>query len=665
MTSRSIRGLPAVALTALAVHSAFAAAPSNAPNTSTSGEEPVVVVTATRFAEADPRIPANISVIGREEIRSSPAKDLPGLLKSRAGIDVRALYGSLGIDAAIDLRGFGESAGGNVLILLDGQRLNSVDGSAVSWSAVPLDAVQRIEILRGAGTVLYGDRASGGVINIITDKSSKPRASVTATLGSQDFRGLDAHAAGGNERVYGNLFAHYAKTEGWRQNSQAEQSAVSGRAGTYLGRDGDAFVDYALYSDRSGLPGYVRSAEYQSNPRHSRTPRDSQERNGYRLRPGVALPLSANLRFEAEAAVEHEERHYNNVSFASTGDRERDTWSFTPRLVWKHGLGRLPSETVAGVDHYVGEIDSRFTGSAAQGAKQTSSSAYLQNRTTFGPVTLTLGARHQTMEQSARQEASLFSPAMRGSSTRERTAWDVGLTYGQDAWRVYGKVGTTYRFANTDELFGYDPFTGNSVFAGDLRPQHGYIREVGGSVDLGAVRGQFSVYRLDLVDEIGYDAAAFANVNFDPTRRQGMEAEIDWRLGGGFDARLAYSYTDAHFRSGVYRDKRVPLVARDKAALQLTWNGGQAGKYTVQVNHLGDRPYSGDFANVRKRLSGYTTVDLQAAWDLRPWTVSVRVLNAFDKRYAPYAGYSTFISDYYYYPADGRSFFVSARYDWK
>ena len=62
-------------------------------------------------------------------------------------------------------------------------------------------------------------------------------------------------------------------------------------------------------------------------------------------------------------------------------------------------------------------------------------------------------------------------------------------------------------------------------------------------------------------------------------------------------------------------------------------------------------------------LSGYTLVDLQASWKFKPWTITARVLNAFDKRYAPFAGYSTYISDYYYYPGDGRGFRLAARYD--
>jgi iron complex outermembrane receptor protein len=189
-------------------------------------DEATVVVTATRFSDADPRIPTSISVITQQDIAETPSATLPDILKTRAGIDVRSLSGSLGIDATTDLRGFGDTAASNTLILVDGQRINPIDMGAISWSAMPLAGVQRIEIIRGAGTVLYGDRASGGVSNIITDKSGRPAASIAAEAGSHGYRVLDGHAAGGGEQAYVNLAAHYAEDEGWRQNNQQDQRAL-------------------------------------------------------------------------------------------------------------------------------------------------------------------------------------------------------------------------------------------------------------------------------------------------------------------------------------------------------------------------------------------------------------------------------------------------------
>lgn len=630
-------------------------------------DEATVIVSATRFAEADPRVPANISVITREDIRSLPAFDLPAVLRSAAGVDVRTLYGSLGVDAGVDLRGFGDTAASNTLVLIDGQRLNPIDMGSISWSAVPLESIQRIEIIRGAGTVLYGDRASGGVINIVTDKSGRPRAAVTATAGSFGHRGLDAHGAAGNDRGYFNVFAHHAETGGWRRNSQQDQQALSGRAGVYVGA-GEVFLDWAAYKDSSGLPGYLRRAAWRADPRASTTPDDWQKRDGHRLRPGVKLPLTDALTLEAELSAEREDQHADYASFGSRSDRAKDMLSFTPRLRFRHGLGGLASETVLGLDRYDGDVDARYTTAPRQTAAQTSTAVYFQNITNLTEAwALTLGGRSQRMAQSAHQDAYApwFSLAMDGAATRRRNAWDLGASYSGQGWRAYGKLGTTFRFANTDELFSFNPLTGNPAFAGDLRPQHGRIGEIGGSASLGPVQARASLYRMHLKDEIGYDGALGANVNFDPTRRQGLEAELDWRIAEPLKAKLAYARTDAEFRDGPYDGKRVPLVPRDKLTLLLTWDAGRAGSYSALVNHVGARRYSGDFDNVRGQLPGYNTLDLQAAWNLKPWTVTARLLNALDRRYAPYAGYSPWIADHYYYPADGRSFHLSARYDFK
>lgn len=625
---------------------------------------PEVVVTATRFSENDLKAAANITIINTEEIRNSPSMNLPDILKGIAGLDVRPLYGNMGIDATVDMRGFGDSASSNTLILLDGQRLNPVDMGGISWSAIPMNSIRRIEIIRGAGTVLYGDQATGGVINIITDKSGRSGASITATGGSHGYQGIDANLAGGNEQVYGNVALHYADTDGWRDNNEANQQALSGRTGLYLS-SGELFLDFASYKDKSGLPGSLFTAAYRNNPTSARRPFDTQERDGYRLRPGISFMLSETATVEAELSSASEKYHSNNISFGSTFNRTRDTLSFTPRLRWQHGLGSLASETVAGVDYYLGKVKGISSTYAAQAAKQTSNAVYLQNSTKLDSSwALNLGARRQRMDQRAHQDAyaPYGMPSFSGNSVRSRNAYDAGLVHQTSGWRSYVKLGSTFRFANTDELFGYDPFTGNPVFAGDLKPQHGTIREIGTSFVQGEISAKASIYQLMLSDEIGYDGAAYANVNLAPTRRNGLETELDWRLTNGLKARLSYSYTDATFRKGSYAGKDIPLVAHNKASAQLTWKSGPVGTYSAIANHVGKRTYSGDFANIRGKLPAYTTMDLQASWDLRPWTISAKLLNAFDKRYASTGGYSTFYNDHYYYPAEARSVFVSAKY---
>jgi iron complex outermembrane receptor protein len=637
-----------------------------------------MVVTAKRFPENAMKPASNVVVITADDIRNSSATNLPDVLKTVAGIAVRPLYGNMGIDATVDMRGFGDTASSNTLILLDGQRLNPVDSGAISWSAIPLDHIRRIEIIPGAGAVFYGDQASGGVINIITGKSGHPGASVAVTLGSYGHRGFDAEGTGGGEQGYFNISVHYADANGWRQNSHMNQQAASGSAGLYSSA-GRSFLDYAIYKDASGLPGSVFSAAFNSDPSSARMPEDTQKRDGYRLRPGIVHALSDALDLEAEFTVARENSHGDYVSFSSTSDRTRDTLSLTPRLRWRHDLGQHNSETITGMDFYDGRVNSQSDGAAylspaKQDASQKSSALYVQNSTDLDTNwSLRAGARTQRIDQHAGLSAYTMdfgfgpttSPASSGDVVRSRNAYDLGLIYQAAGWRAYGKIGTTFRFANTDELFTMNPFTYNLMFSGDLRPQHGTVREAGASFERGEVRGKATLYRLDMSDEIGLDGVTFANINFAPTRRSGLETELGWSITAGLKARFSYTYTDASFRDGTYAGKELPLVSRNKAAAQLTWQDAAVGSCSVVANYVGDRRYSGDFANTLGTLPGYLTVDLQASRDIKSWAVTAKLLNAFNRRYASNGGYSTAWSDYYYYPADARSVFVSARYSFR
>jgi iron complex outermembrane receptor protein len=342
------------------------------------------------------------------------------------------------------------------------------------------------------------------------------------------------------------------------------------------------------------------SPAYQANPKSASSPNDTQRSDGYRLRPGIALPVTDTLRIEAEVALEQQDSHYNYASFGSEADRARDNWSLTPRLRWQHGLGGLKSETVAGIDYYSGKVNATYTASANQSAKQDSLGFYFQNTTEFGAGWAgTVGARNQRVDQSASQDPYLGffgpQPGLNDSADYSKNAWDLGLTYSGSGWRTYGKAGTTFRFATTDELFGYDPLTGNPTFAGNLKPQTGTLGEIGGSLALGPLTGRAALYLMNLNDEIAYDGAVFSNVNLAPTRRQGLELEADWRIVPSLLARVSYTYAASTFREGIYDGNQVPLVPKNKAALRLSWDGDSFGQYTAIANYIGQRYYSGDY----------------------------------------------------------------------
>ena len=153
-----------------------------------------VVVTASRFEEKPGDQPIGVSVISGEEIRSSGETSLPRLLSRQAGVFVRDNSGSP--DMQVDLRGFGVTGDQNTLVLLDGRRLSEYELTTARWSSIPIESIDRIEIIRGSGAVLYGGGATGGVINVITKGAEHNGKSFDAYAGGGSYNTQDYRIGG-------------------------------------------------------------------------------------------------------------------------------------------------------------------------------------------------------------------------------------------------------------------------------------------------------------------------------------------------------------------------------------------------------------------------------------------------------------------------------------
>ncbi len=644
-----------ISLTALALCTAFSA------SSTAVADDAIVIVTATRFPDSAPDVGSNVSVISQADIEHSPARTIPDLLKTIAGVDIRPLYGSMGIDSIVDIRGSGDTAGSNTLILVDGQRLNPVDSGSIKWDTIPLSAIKQIEIIRGSNSVLYGDRANAGVINIITDKSDKLRASLKAEAGSFGYSSMDASAGGGKDGWYGNLFAHDASSDGYRVNSDAKQTSAGGRIARRYD-DGEAFLDFSDYRERYGLPSALTLAQYNNNPRQSTTPNYRTENDGYRVRPGASFKLGSELSAEIDGSYSDSQLKARNVDWLYRQQWRETTLAFSPRLKWNHSLASsMSSVTIAGIDFYdgkaVGDQLDFTTGSLQdrQIGQQRSQGMYFQNASLWkNGVDTTAGLRRQHFSQ----QVSDGSANLQAQNGADLTAWDLAAGYRfTPAWRAYVKAARNFRLPNTDELFAYDPNTYKAIFNGALKPQTGQLFEGGLSWSTSQFMQQFTLFQQDNHNEIGYIAANGLNANLDPTRRRGAEWEARWTPERNWTLRGSMTTIQAIFTEGAYSGKTIPLVPGYKESISAQWDGAGAGIHSLTVVSVGDRYFGNDFTNTLNKLDRYTTLDYQVQWNMKPCSVILRAANLTDRRYAA-IGYSST-----YYPADPRSFSVSLKVD--
>lgn len=272
-----------------------------------------------------------------------------------------------------------------------------------------------------------------------------------------------------------------------------------------------------------------------------------------------------------------------------------------------------------------------------------------------GGTRISLGARTERIEKDSSASGTGFAD--------RQHAWELGLSQPLGAgWTGYARVGRSFRLANVDEF----NFTTPNV---PLRPQVSRDHELGARWAYARGKLDARVYRSDIRDEIGFDPngvgpfSAFgfngANVNFDPTRREGVELDWNHALTAALGLRVNAALREAKFRSGPYAGKTVPLVPREALAVRADWTPVAGHRVSGGVNWVAAQ--HADFDN-RCRIPSYTTADARYAWQFHPQAeVALGVSNLFDRKYYTQAfgcaaGQTTSI-----YPEAGRQVTASLR----
>ncbi len=629
---------------------------------------PPIIVQASRTGRTAAEMPANVQVITAEDIARSGQLTVLEVLQKQAGVPIKN-FSDNPTTATVALRGFGENAHGRVLILVNGARLNNPDMSAPNLVRIPLQAVKRIEVIRGPQTVLYGDFAEAGVINIITDTSVevKPVTTVSASAGSDDSYSTHLSKSG----VFEDGVVYFAgtdwnKTGGYRDNGDYESwnldasVAKSWKGGQNLSLS--TFYNESEY----GLPGPLTWQQFKNDPRKTLTPNDRAWSDTWGVNLGGGAPVGDNGKLDANltASRRENESRWLSPTSASHYDSEIDTYSFTPRYTLDNDLSRHQNILTLGSDlrYDTSTIDSHGQGTYfgypyayanLWDFDRTSLAGYAKDEFFLTEtLSLSLGARAERFENRIVKHDDTTT-----ESDVEK-AYDAALLYRpSDNVKVFTRAARYYHAPFIDEIFA-----GAGTPNTDLAPETGTSLEAGTEV---AVAQEWTVgltaYEMDSSDEIYYNPTLYKNLNSpDDTRRRGVESSLRWTRDrvGGFG--LFYDYTDAAFTEGVYDDKTVPLVPEH----MLTVNGEvyMTAEFIAlgNVRYVSSQVSGSDFANTADKLDDYGTLDLALRYEpefLRGFKLLVGVDNVLDREYAYCSFYGTS-----YYPATERTWKMSASY---
>jgi iron complex outermembrane receptor protein len=623
-----------------------------------------VVVTATRDMEEIRKIPADVTVITKDEIERSNAQVVVDVLRDEAGVVIRDFYGT-GKTASVDIRGFGETAPLNTLVLVDGRRVNEIDLSGVDWTQIPLDQVERIEIVRGAGSVLYGDNAVGGVINIITKKPEKPfSAKAEVVGGSYGYHKESGSVSGKWGPLSAILNADYSSTEGYRENGFLRAKNVGGKLTYDLNDDISFNFSGGFHRDDAGFPGGLPEIIYRLHPRVTLHPDDkAQTDDGYGVL-GIKAKLWSLGRIEADLSYRHREVSDSFPSFFFEDERTLSTWGFTPKYILEKHLWNFLNKLTLGLDYYKSdsEVKSFFFGSPnrLEVTKKSVGPYILDEFSILDNLILSLGYRHEWVTFNLFQEI----PRGKDTSRDQESACNVGLDYlFAKRSSAFFSFKRSFRFPVSDELIQFFPtFQVNP----DLKPQTGYHYEAGiRHAFTDQIEANLTLFWIDMRDEIFFNPIVppfGENANFPKTRRLGFEIgakfkPLSWLLLWG-----NYTYIRPELLGEPFSGNDIPGVPRHKGSLGADIDFGKGFLFNTKVNAVGSRHLISDWGNQFGRLGGYYTLDAKLSYSWKGLKAFVGVNNVTDQKYAEWAVTNATGTSQLFYPSPRRNFFGGVSY---
>jgi iron complex outermembrane receptor protein len=626
-----------------------------------------IVVTPSRYSQEISEAASSISVISQNDINNSSATNSVDILRSVPGIVVRDLFGN-GAKASVDLRGFGDMDSMNTLVLIDGRRINEVDLSGVDWSQIPLDQIQKIEVIRGGNSVLYGENAIGGVINIITKKGKgKPRLEIGTEFGSYDKNLEKINFSGSQDKLSYLFSASREGTNGYRNNTFFKTYDYGSKLEYDFTDELSAHFNSGFHRATYGLPGGLSEADISNfGRRFAKNGDDRATDKDYYFVAGAKNEITGLGQLCLDLSYRIKDVNSNLIGGNGGWNPIRisniETLGLTPKFTINKPIFGQENNLTTGIDFYrslysADNLDSSNGLSNITRIHKYSLGGYAQEEFFILKNFSVLGGfRYESVKYSFNFHDFVYLSDIDSRIKPNEKAYNFGLNYkyGDDS-NLFLNINQSYRFPATDEFFnGFSLDT-------SLKPELSKDFEAGVRHNFGKrLHLEVSGYRMKVKDELFTDPTLSwglgATSNYDKTIHQGVDTNANFKVFDNLNLYGSYSYQDAEFYKSHLGGKTIPWVPNHKASLGLRFTFFNYFTMNVGGNYGGSRYRINDVHNALPKVKSYFTTDLGLSYNHKDFTISANINNLFNEYYYEFATYSAFSGNKLYYPAVGRNF---------
>ncbi|HKE12718.1 MAG TPA: TonB-dependent receptor [Myxococcota bacterium] len=667
-------------------------------------------MTATRASRTVLETPGNVTVIDRTMIEQSAARDLPELLRREAGIMVtNTTSGPTGY--TVEARGFSNGSGGgsSMLVLVDGRRTNEPNTATTDWALIELNDIERVEIVRGPVSALYGDNATGGTIQIFTrGGEGKPEFSSHTVYGGYGNIGgshhtveQSIHAGGTDGPLSASLFADYDSSNDYRDRAEFRSRDIeSSFRYAFTDRIALSFSGgYQAYE--SQIPGALTEAQIepctlsdiaqiiaQKIPRtfcglgpQAADPSNNQNFDDATVRfASMTLEVTPidNLlvTFSPYTWHKHDSSALGDPTFVFSGDLDQQAYGLNTQVQVDAPLFELRNRFIFGTDlrRDDASLNSIFSEMGSPPSPSDSRSSreawalYGQEELNLTPdLLLSAGVRYDKASDSIEETSPPTSAFPRPHEWSPKAALTYRISEPASAYVSYARG---FRFPSLTEYAG--------VFAENLslKPQTSDTYEAGLKWRSPRVTAGVALYLMEVHNEIIIDSSVdgglgVQNENIDRTRHRGIETALSVRPWDWLEVYGSYTLDDTRIVFDPFTNldgNRVPITPVHRGTAGFVVKLPYDFDIGMNANIVGSRYVANDFANSLPKLPKFAVYDLVAGF--RPYAFSERlrlqvtfaIKNLFNRQYSEFAGRFSFPtppvtpSDIGFYPSPQRYF---------
>jgi len=632
---------------------------------------PPIYVNSTRLPdvpESTTQVPGKVIVVTADEIETLGAKTIQEVLEYQTGV---VAYDTVGneFQKTIDLRGFNGQPVPATSVFVDGVRINEPDFNTINFDLIPIEDIERIEILPGTATA-FGRNALGGVINITTKRGRADRPHVGTDIGGGSF-GRQKYSFSTDGPLPISNFDYYfgvtrELTDGFREefNSRhagARITRIFAKLGYRLGESTDASLAYTRVLDNISQAGSLPGSRLRVDRNDNLTPGDFAASNlhqvGFNLKQKLSAGFSAALNgFFRSNDQESFVRGVSSTSTLNTGTVS----SGTTLQVTQDGLVFKKSNLATlGVEYSHNRFDSTSASEflccpgafiTKQLTRENIAGVYFTDSLTlFDWLVANAGFRY---DWDKLDFTGKTDPTLDGIKQYSSFSPKTGLVYTPVSnLSLYFNYSEGIRVPTVQEIFALGPF-GSNLSLKAMKSRNFELGVKGQAVDW--LDGSLAFFYMPVRDEIFFiatdplDPFSGRNENIDKTLRRGIEATLKARIDKWIDAFINYTFTKATFDSDFFvpginfldpprlvkKGDELPLVPRHRVGAGINFRPLEGLTLSLFGTYVGEQFQLRDEPNQSKKLAAYFVLNSRIAYQWRHWTAHVALNNITDRKYS-------------------------------